>query len=69
MMHSMNATSQLLPLSAMARRLHVTQKWLRNEALEDRIPCLRAGNRILFDPATVESLLIERAREGRRDAQ
>lgn len=52
---------KLLPLPAMARRLYVTQKWLRAEAEAGRIPSLNAGGRILFEPFTVETLLAERA--------
>ena len=60
--------SQLTPLSAMARRLHVTQRWLRGEAEGGRIPHLRAGTRLLFDAQVVERLLLQRARaEGQAD--
>ena len=47
----------------MARRLRVTMKWLRAEAEEGRIPHLRAGRILLFDPETVERLLLKRAQE------
>jgi hypothetical protein len=58
---------KLLPLYAMARRLHVPNNWLRAEAEAGRIPCLIAGRQILFNPAIVESLIVERAsgREGK----
>ena len=60
----MNSTeSKLTPLPAMARSLHVTQRWLRAEAEAGRIPHLRAGARLLFDAEAVERLLLERARE------
>jgi hypothetical protein len=53
--------NKLLPLFAMARRLHVPNNWLRAEAESGRIPCLIAGQQILFNPSIVEPLLIERA--------
>jgi hypothetical protein len=59
---------QILSLGRMARRLGVTQTWLRAEADADRVPSLRAGNRLLFAPEAVEAALAERAREGRDDA-
>ena len=58
---------KLLPLFAMARRLHVPNKWLRQEAESGRIPCLAAGRQILFNPEVVESLLVERASKGDTD--
>ena len=58
----MTTAPLLLPLSAMARRLRVPPKWLRTEAEAGRLPHLAAGGAILFDPETVERLLLERAR-------
>lgn len=52
----------------MARRLRVTQAWLRDEAEAGRIPHLKAGDRLLFDPETVERVLLERARQDREGA-
>ena len=49
----------------MARRLRVPVAWLRTEAETGRIPHLKAGKVLLFDPETVERILHERAqREG-----
>ncbi|HUY89265.1 MAG TPA: hypothetical protein VMV10_11065 [Pirellulales bacterium] len=45
----------------MARRLGITQTWLRAEADAGRVPCLRAGTRYLFAAAAVEKALAERA--------
>jgi hypothetical protein len=45
----------------MARRIHVTTGWLRDEADAGRVPCLRAGNRYLFSPSAIEQLLADRA--------
>jgi hypothetical protein len=56
--------SRLLPVGPMARRLRVPAKWLREEAEAGRVPCLQAGRALLFDPETVERVLVERARQG-----
>jgi hypothetical protein len=56
--------SSLLSLSRMARRLGVTQKWLRDEADANRVPCLRANRRLLFAIVAVERALVERASGG-----
>ena len=58
----MNAAPKLLTLCAMARRVHVTQKWLKSEAEAGRVPHLKAGDRLLFDPDSVEKLLLQWAR-------
>lgn len=50
-------------LGAMARRLRVPSTWLRSEAEAGRIPHLRAGSALLFDPVTVERIVAERLRE------
>lgn len=66
----MNATtaSNLLTLSRMARQLGVPQRWLRDEANCDRVPCLRAGNRYLFNPqAVIDSLAVRAARRAAGD--
>jgi hypothetical protein len=49
----------------MARLVGVPAAWLRAEADAGRIPHLKAGKVLLFDPDTVERILLERAqREG-----
>ena len=53
--------SKLLPVGPMARRLRVSVKWLREEAAAGRVPHLQADRAILFDPDTVERVLVERA--------
>ena len=46
-------------------RLRVPVKWLRAEAEAGRVPHLKAGKALLFDPEAVERVLLERAqREG-----
>ena len=57
--------SRLLPVGAMARRLRVPVKWLREEAETGRVPCLMAGKAILFDPEAVECVLLERAQSSK----
>jgi hypothetical protein len=57
----METNHALLPLNRMARVLHVTVGWLRDEANAGRVPCLRAGDRYLFAPTAVEMVLAERA--------
>ena len=59
---------KLLTLSHMARRLRVPAGWLREEAEAGRVPCLQAGNQILFHPETVESVLVQRASGGGKEA-
>lgn len=53
--------SELFSLGRMARRLGVTQQWLRDEAEAGRIPCLKAGDRYLFNPHAVEKSLAAKA--------
>ena len=57
---------ELLSLSRMARRLGVTQQWLRDQAKAGQVPCLRAGTRFLFNAEAVqEALAAEAARPPR----
>lgn len=56
---------RLAPIGTTARLLGVTVQWLRDEAEAGRVPCLRAGSRLLFDPEAVEAVLAERARTER----
>jgi hypothetical protein len=59
----MNATRPaLLPLTHLARYLSAPAAWLREEAEAGRIPHLKAGKTLLFDPDAVEQVLLERAR-------
>jgi excisionase family DNA binding protein len=53
--------SELLSLARMARRLGVTQDWLRSEADAGRVPCLKAGKRYLFNAAAVQDALAAKA--------
>ncbi len=61
----------LLSLARMARRLGVTQNWLRTQADAGEVPCLKAGRRHLFNPSAVEEVLASEAantRQGGDDA-
>lgn len=52
-----------LKLAEMARLLGVSVAWLRAEAEAGRIPHLRAGSALLFDPEVVERIVFDRLRE------
>lgn len=62
-----DSSRAILTLPRMARRLGVTQRWLRAEAEAGRVPCVAADGRFLFVPDAVEAVIVERAREGRAD--
>jgi excisionase family DNA binding protein len=53
-------TETFLPPESTADRLGVPVAWLRREAQAGRIPHLKAGRRILFNPELVERVLLER---------
>jgi len=57
--------SDLLTLHQLAIRLRLPREWLRAEAMAGRIPCLRAGRKLLFSLATIERILAERAATSR----
>ena len=57
--------SKLLSLSELAERTGLPLAWLRREADEGRLPCLRVGKRRMFDPERVRRDLARRqTREG-----
>lgn len=60
--------SELLTLGRMARRLGVTQQWLRTEADAGRVPVLLAGTRYLFSPPAVADSLAAQAAQPIRAA-
>ena len=45
----------------MARQLGLRPAWLRAEAEAGRIPCLKAGRLLLFNPKAVARILAARA--------
>ena len=53
----------------MARHIRVPVAWLRAEAEAGRVPHLRAGTQLLFDPETVERVLLERAQQTQEGCQ
>lgn len=55
---------ELLSPPQMARRAHVTQQWLREQAEAGGVPCLKAGRRFLFSPSAVMNTLTLRASQG-----
>ena len=48
-----------IPLHALSRRLGLPAAWIKAEAEAGRIPSLRAGRRLMFNPDAVERILIE----------
>ena len=65
----MLAPPKLLPIGPTARRFRVPVRWLRAEAEAGRIPHVRAEQVLLFDPETVERVLLERARGGQEPVE
>lgn len=60
------ATPSLVNLRELARRLRrfgLTHSWLQQEADAGRLPCMRAGRRLLFNVQAVEAALLRRAAE------
>ncbi len=53
--------AELMNLPRMARRLGVTQKWLRQQALDGNVPALKAGARLLFNADAVSKVICEMA--------
>ena len=56
----MDADTKLLTLHRLAERTGLPVAWLRREADEGRLPCIRAGRRRMFDLAAVLKALVER---------
>ena len=56
--------AELLSMARMARRIGVTQDWLREQADAGNVPCLLAGKRYLFNAVAVqEALAVEAAKQ------
>ena len=53
--------SPFMPIEPAARRLGVPMSWLRRELLEGRLPCLRAGGRIVVSVPQLLHALEQRA--------
>jgi excisionase family DNA binding protein len=54
-----------ISLQRLAAHLRLPREWLRREALDGRLPCLRVGKRLLFNVAAVEEALAARAAHNR----
>ena len=54
----------LTNLAGLVARLRLPREWLRAEAKAGRIPCLRVGRKLLFNPEAVEKSLAKRAASG-----
>ena len=59
--------AELLTLLQMALELRVSVEWLRKESAGGRIPCLRAGDRLLFNRRAVTRAVLRRAARTRRE--
>jgi hypothetical protein len=55
----------VVSLNTLAYDTGLPRSWLRAQALAGRIPCLRAGRKLLFSPEAVEKALAELAGQGR----
>jgi excisionase family DNA binding protein len=55
---------ELVTLGQLAKALGLSRNWLRAEVMQGRLPCLRAGRRILLCRSAVEARLAERAASG-----
>lgn len=64
MFWAMNATQPepFVSLLTAAQSLGVPAAWLKSEAKAGRVPHLRAGRRLLFNPVLVERVLLERSK-------
>ena len=58
----MTTTTPLLTVRQLAEQLELPVAWLKSEVINNRIPCLRIGRRMLFDATAVEQVLALRAR-------
>ena len=56
----MTCNNTFLPLRLIARRLRVPFKWLRDEAMAGRVPCLAAGGKLLAKEQAIEAVLLAR---------
>ena len=57
-------TQKYISVLALADRFGLPLAWVKAEAEAGRIPCLRVGRRLLFNPEAVEHVLAERAAQG-----
>jgi hypothetical protein len=57
-----NRLFTLRDLARRFKRFGLSLAWLRAEAEAGRIPCFKAGRKLVFDPEAVEQSLLARAR-------
>ena len=57
--------SDLLTLPRAARACGVPAQWLKSEAEAGRVPCLKAGQRYLFNAVALQQALAVAAAKGR----
>ncbi len=57
----------LMPLRNVARKYKLPQDWLAAEARRGSLPCLIAGEQILFDEVTLVKELTKKARQQGED--
>lgn len=58
----------VISLNRLANRTKLPREWLRTEALAGRLPYLKVGRKLLFNPEAVERKLAERAAAGQEVA-
>lgn len=63
----MDEQDQLMPLVRAAARLRVPDKWLREQALAGRVPCLQVGRRLLVNLGAVRQAIAKMAATSRCD--
>lgn len=56
--------SELVPIEVLAQKLQLSKAFLKDETRAGRIPCLKAGHRTRYNPASVVAALALQASEG-----
>ncbi len=56
------ASRELIDVAALAERLGVTQRFVRRLTAEDRVPFLKIGKFVRFDPREIDQWVDERRR-------
>jgi len=61
-------STRFVSLHQLARSCGLPMAWLEAEAKARRLPCLRVGRRLMFNPDLVKQSLIERSTTEQREA-